>query len=366
MKLAVLKLGARLTYSDSNTSGGTGEAINIIRMLITSGAEVHAYTKVLAKDPKPPIGVTLLNIETTEFDSTNYDALIVINGNVNFFGGAEDKSQILNYKIINNFKGKVFYIYCDPNLQLKQIWSSVEKKPWGSKWKQSDIEITRKDIRVISQSKNLKMVNELFSKAGIEVSNYYHYEFEKFPMMWDSIESEPIVDIMYGGTFRAGRRENSLAKFYFGYPDDILVEVFGKIKLEDFNSKNISGLKPPLFTGPVNYNDMLNKMTNSLSHIVIGDNHYPKIGMISQRTYESVQAGCITFIDSEFDTSQRVFGSNVELSKLLYVKSTDDVIKRIRDIKKLNYRSEIIEAQKKAINFDAKYYCDGLIDLIKE
>ena len=101
MKIAVVKLGARVSYSSQGTSGGTGEAISIINML-KSHADVTVFTKILKKD-KNPDDVTFVDIED-DCNTANFDALVVINGSVNFFGGAEDWHQIMNYKIINIYE----------------------------------------------------------------------------------------------------------------------------------------------------------------------------------------------------------------------------------------------------------------------
>ena len=121
-KIAVIKLGSRIALSSSGTSGGTGEVLSVIKILNTAGYHVDAYTKVLSKDDKP-IDFDIIDIETHYKDllEKDYKSLIVLNGNVNYFGGVDDPSQTLNYYIINHFKGKVFYILCDCNLMLKQI-----------------------------------------------------------------------------------------------------------------------------------------------------------------------------------------------------------------------------------------------------
>ena len=46
MKIAIIKLGSRISISSNDSSGGTGETLAIINMLITAGIEVDAFTKV--------------------------------------------------------------------------------------------------------------------------------------------------------------------------------------------------------------------------------------------------------------------------------------------------------------------------------
>ena len=123
MKIAVIKLGSRIAVGSRGTSGGTGEVLSVIKILTNGGNEVTAFTKILSKDEKPE-GFNIRNIEDhyTEINDMGFDALLVLNGNVNYFGGIDDPSQTINYNIINNFKGKVFYVLCDAALLLNQIW----------------------------------------------------------------------------------------------------------------------------------------------------------------------------------------------------------------------------------------------------
>lgn len=367
MKLAVLKLGARIVFGQKvGSSGGSGEAASLIEMMVEGGCEVDCYTKVLSSDQQNR-SVNVFNIEDhyENITSNVYDALVVINGAVNFFGGQEDRPQILNYKAINNFNGKIIYLYCDPNLSLKQIWPSIEKKPWASNWNKEDINIT-KPISVISQSYNLEKNKALFEKNGYPVESIVQYDFQKFPMMKPRETSilGKTVDLSYGGTFRSGRREKKLIEFYFGLPEDISVEVFGKIKITDFNEKKVTGLRPPKFLPPVDYNNMIQKMSSSKTHIAIGDNQYPDFEMISQRVYESIMAGTLLFIDNEFDKNKRIFGNNIELSNLLYINDRNQFTDRFKSLSDSDYES-LIELQHSCVDFNKSEYCLNFVKLLE-
>jgi hypothetical protein len=255
MKILVLKIGARIVKSGS--SGGSIEAISIIEM-IKNQNQVTCYTKILPKDEKVQ-GVEFLQIEEN-YQNLDYDVLLIINGNVNFFGGAENKLDLLNYTIINNFKGKIFYVLCDPNLTLKQIWKSVEKKEWGHKYKKEDLFISRKDINYISQPYHIQEVWDLIKKTEIEIKDVVHYPLYKFTLMNKRLEynNQKTMDILYGGTFRSGRREAKMIKFLFDYPSSVNINLIGNIKVENFNQKKIAGLNTPNILKPLNYFDFLN------------------------------------------------------------------------------------------------------------
>jgi hypothetical protein len=362
MRVAVLKLGARIVFGDKiGTSGGTGEAVSLINMLQEGGFEVDCYTKVSKKDPVPS-HVKVFDIK--DYGSVVYDHLFVINGSVNFFGGAEDPEQILNYKVINNFQGPVTYLYCDPNLPLRQIWPSVQKKEWAANWSEKDINITRK-INIVAQIHNLAAARKNHEGNGYEIGTVVHYPFYKFPMMFDQVRSdEKNADISYGGTFRSGRREKKLIDFYFGYPEELKVEVFGKIKAPDFNVKKVGNLRHPLFTGAVDYNKMIEKMSRAKAHVVIGDTKYPDFEMISQRAYESIMAGCVTFIDSDFDRKKRIFGHNKNVADFVYVDNREQVYKRLSKLND-NDLKRFADIQLKAVGFDRHKYTHDLTDILK-
>jgi hypothetical protein len=375
MKFAIIKLGARISFNSNDTSGGNGEARSIIKMLQRGGAEVHVFTKILSRD-------TLVEdihwhdlqkeVDDTMAALDKMDALIVINGHVNFFGGAEDREQLINYVIINSFKGRVFYFLCDPELTLKQVWPAVERKPWAVNWNQESIFISRDDIICFSQPYDVSKVLTALGRNEVVPAKIDHFPFEKFPCLHSrlSLNATPSVDISYGGTMRGGKRAEKMVKYYFGYPDDLTVEMFGKIELQDFLqhkkvAQEAQSLRPPSFTGPVRYDQMLPKMNQALAHCVIGDPWYEQINDMAQRAYESIWSSVVTFIDSDLDQLRRVYGGDKELADFLYVSSRQHLIERLRIVKRdSELRKEIVQAQFDVVNFDEHTYCSGLVSLM--
>ena len=367
MKVAVIKLGSRISFNANDTSGGNGEARSIIKMLHGGGAEVHIYTKILKKDNLLPEYHWHNLSEPFVARLPDMDALVVLNGNVNFFGGAEDPEQLLNYTIINAFQGKVFYLLCDPELTLKQVWPSVEKKPWASNWTKEMLHISRSDITYLSQPFDVDKVRNDLKKNEVIPKNIIHFPFEQFPCLNEHLPVNPTpeVDLSYGGTMRGGKRAKKMAKFYFGHPEDISVEMFGKIELKDFDEKLVLGLRPPTFSGAIRYDEMLPKMNKAMCHCVIGDPWYEKINDMAQRAYESIWSNVVTFIDSDLDTLRRVYGSDTVLADFLYVSSRDELSEKIKLLKTDDsLRRQILEDQLKAINFDAGIYCGVFVSLL--
>ena len=375
MKIAVIKLGARITW-ETDAAVAPGEAISICKALHQGGADVHVFTKLLFKDTLH----TSLNWHNIveDHDTSGLDALVVINGNVNFFGGAEDEAQILNYKIVNHFKGPVVYIMCDPELPFCQIWESVAKKPWGGKYKEEDINVTRK-INVLSQAANVDAVVARWPKRGVPIYKVFHFPMDQFPLLnnWLPPSQNPLVDLLYGGTARGGRRIPNLYYWYWNLPADISVELFGSIDRADFEKHaslkevNLDLARAPEFKGKVKYCDVLPTMNLALAHLVTGDPSYEVLDLIPQRFAECIAAGNVVFIDANMDKNKRLYQGDTYDAKLLrefvIVEDKDQLTERIRSLKDFpKFRAMIITAQREALNFKAETFCTSLVRTILE
>lgn len=391
MKIGVIKLGARITW-ETDAAVGPGEAISICKALAQGGAEVHVYTKILAKDTLHE-SIKWHNI-LDDRDTSMLDALLVINGNVNFFGGAEDRGQILNYTVLNNFGGPVVYVMCDPELPMLQIWENVSKKQadakygWENQYAEKDIHVT-KPIHVLCQPFNVKAMEATWNKkkGTVPLGTMFHFPMERFPLLnpWLEYASNPTVDLLYGGTARGGRRIPNLFKWYWNLPEDISVEIFGKIDESDFSEhpklqEIFKGAKMlgkgiidrdkfriPQFTGMVKYCDVLPKMNNSLAHLVTGDPSYETLDLIPQRVAECIAAGNVVFVDANIDTSRRIYPKGTMAHDFLYVKTQEELIERLRAVKEdPHVRKQIIDDQRDATNFDADRFCKSLVTKIAE
>jgi hypothetical protein len=379
MKIGVIKLGARITW-ETDAAVGPGEAISICKALAQGGAEVHVYTKTLKKDTLHESLVWHDILE--DRDTSALDALLVINGNVNFFGGAEDRAQILNYTVMNNFAGPVIYVMCDPELPLLQIWENVSKKQadpkygWENKYEEKDILVT-KPIHVLCQPFNVATMRTTWEKkkGTVPLGTMFHFPMERFPLLnpWLEYSSNPTVDLLYGGTARGGRRIPNLFKWYCNLPSDLNVEIFGKIDESDFNDH--PKVKPlidadvrfPTFSGMVKYCDVLPKMNNALAHLVTGDPSYETLDLIPQRVAECIAAGNVVFVDANIDTSRRIYPKGTMAHDFLYVASQDELVDRLRAVKEdPHMRKQIIDDQRDATNFNADKFCKSLVTKIAE
>lgn len=381
MKIAVIKLGARITW-DTDGAVAPGEAVSICKALLRGGAVVHVFTKILKKDTLDA-SIAWHNIsDSDQADLEGLDVLLVINGNVNFFGGAEDREQIMNYAIINNFPGKVVYVMCDPELPLMQIWDNVSKKEWGIGYREQDVLVTRTDIHVLSQPHALGAMKKYWPKKAVQPGSFFHFPMDRFPFLneWIAPLEQPKIDLMYGGTHRGGRRIPNLFKWYWNLPDDISVEIFGNIDAMDFLTHkqlakrlcgNRAGVhaskdKPPAFTGKVKYDQVLPKMNSALAHLVTGDPSYEILDIIPQRTAECIAAGNVVFIDSVMDKGRRIYPIGSFANEFLYVATQEELIERLNIVKTdPNIRLDVLHAQRVAINWNAETFCESLVSTLE-
>ena len=362
MKLAVLKLGHRI---NQNLSGSAeGEVYSIIRLLSHLN-EVSCYTQL--KDNDKPI--ELNNVSTydlLDFDyKEEFDALIMINGGLWF--NNIDEYQVENLKILNNFKGRVYYFLCDPMLTPKQYYGDILKEYKLGKLKKEyskdEIDIKRNDIIFVTQQYDLNSTEFSLSFDSIPYEKVIHFPFYKFPLYNNNRLDKNInkdVDLIYGGSFRYDNRTEKFIKFYFGMSDDIDVELFGHNDLSYFNREQIRNLRPPRFSEQVKYDQFLNKMGTSLSTVCIGDKSYEGKNL-TQRIYESILSNCVTFIDEQFDPIHLVYGSRDPFLDLLYVNYRDELKSKIRLFKNDDYMyNKIIDTQYEAVKINRNEYANDL------
>lgn len=397
-KIAVVKIGARICFGKVNkegeykdprdTSGGNGEARAIIEMLKRGGADVTIMTNVADDDylPEDYAFVNIIDLFNegkleSYLKEQNFDSLVVLNGAFNIFGGVEGSLvwlSIASYNAINLFPKTVYYCLCDIALApIKNIYSGmIARKPWGEKYKDYALDVTRDDIVILTQASDTKAMHKLLEKSKstptIKLENVRHFPFERFPALYDrnyfDVNENPTYDLLYGGTMRGGRRANKLAKFYYGYSDDVNVELFGKLKEEELTeiAKKKFGLKRvPSYGGVVNYVDFCKKMNDTLTHVVVGDKIYEDTNYVPQRCYESICSNVITFLDKDLDTNKRIYGWSNLLKDYMYVSNNKDVEKKIKELKSnKELRNKILAEQHKVVEFDKDKYCKDFVDLL--
>ena len=359
MKIAVMKLGARIHENDKIGSA-SNEALATIKMLQLGGADVTAFTKVLDSDKK----YDWIKDYPVFFDTMNdFDRLVIVNGNLNFFGGkcSDDGPEI--YRAINLFQKPKIYMFYDPYLGMKQCYKSVLSKDWGQKYTQEQLEIKPNILHYITQCKQTNLINEIGQKSCT------YYPIEKFPMimekqLYKTDFDKTEFDLNYAGTFRGGRREESMIEFFFGLPEEIKVQMFGNIKLEQFTKQG--NLRAPEFGKAVTHEKVRETIQKAKATVIIGDPKYIELDDIAERFYESIIYGQITFVDEKYDRTNRAY-NNPNLKQFLRVKNRADLVYKLKAIKNdKQLFDDIIKLQVEDLynNFDKNVFCSDLVKLI--
>ena len=362
LNLAIMKIGARIHENDK-IQNSTNEVLATIKLLQLGGAHVTAITQILDSDNKNT-SFPIKSYDWFEKHIDEFDKLIIINGNANFYGG-QYTSDVEIYKLMNMFPKEIIYFLYDPYLGLTDITKSLKNKKFAKNYNLDNYKIPNR-IHYITQCRNTPEINELGQKS------IQYFPLELFPIVMEKSLDNMVdfdfafFDLNYAGSFRGGRNQKSMIKYFFGLPDDISVFMFGNLKLSQFDTNKYKGLRPPMFGLPVSHDKVRQNIKQGLATVIIGDPLYSKLDDIAQRFAESIIYGQITFVDSEYDLNRRAY-HNKELEDYLCISSKEELITKIREIKndkKLFY--ELLQKQKDDLlnNFNKDSYCKDLVNMI--
>jgi hypothetical protein len=235
--------------------------------------------------------------------------------------------------------------------------------------------ITKEEIWVnqpvtyISQFYNIEETKKVIEKTSdvpvedvkfLQISNIAYYENE------NEYIKNPEFDLVYGGSFRAGKREKDLLNFYFATGGK--VNIFGSITPKHFKKKinKYNKSQIPQFSKRVQYNKVIDEMQKGFATIIIGDDNYKKLDNIPMRVFEAFSHGNFVFIDEAYDTNRRIFKNLPEsLRSLTYIKNGKEAIDRIKFIKEniKDCNKRLVDLQRKCLNIDTE---NTFIQNIKE
>ena len=386
-RLAVMKLGGsngRICFGKIAKDGslkpsrditsGCSEAKIIIEMIERTGKfDITVVTKVLDGDYLPDKYKFLNVLELAKVDmkqfmnENHFDYIVVINGSINCFGGAEDAMipDLCIYRMIRYCTGKVIYCQCDLGIQMmNDVFEYISGKPWSVKYNKEDYDLSEKDnIYMLTQAydidahmKNiLKPKNYQFKRDHVD-----HFSFEKYPciMPYTFVKKNdrPEFDLGYGGTLRGGKRIKKLAYWYFNHPG-IKVNLYGKLEddklINEAKKQHGDACIMPSFDGICNFVDNGKVLNRALATIVIGDAIFEKTKTVQQRAYQAMRANVVTFIDEDLDVDHRIYGTGTKFADFMYVKDHDCIGKRIQVLKSTpGLVDNILEEQNKIVNFN--------------
>lgn len=324
-RIAVMKIGANITWSKSAMSASNFDITSICELL-----EPFYHICLISRKTRntivPKGDYFFKDIrDVKDINKGYFDHLLVFNGNVNFYGGQESVDQILIYKLINDFDGPVHYMQTDGQLFLKQIWPAIACKDWASNWKETDLTITRNDIHYISQGHNIEKTRKYIeSKKGIRPYAITHFPLEQAILCGEHVTAKPPnwlaeYDLIYGGAPRSGARRKKLLNFY----------AHNNLKTYMFGAINRKNLQPPpgslIVFGPKVQNNMFISELNRRARatVIIGDDLYDN-NFNTLRMYESILAGLLVFIDNRFDPDHLFYKSQFHMTGF-YVRNAEEL-----------------------------------------
>ena len=284
------------------------------------------------------------------YDINQYDALLVVNGSVNMFGGKEIKTATTIYKLLHKFDKKIYYILTDTLMPFVDYYKHIEKKSWNN-YSPEDFKL-KHNINIISQFKDEEKIKKIFK--GVEIGNFIFKPIQLWCLEYQEkfipTNIEKKVDLIYGGSYRAGNRREKMLRYFFNR-DRISVEMYGNIDIEQFkitDKDNIHSV--PVFTGKVLPNEVLPKNSEGLATVLLGDKNYNDNTM-TPRFIEALMAKVICFIDNDFDPSHSLLND-----EFFYVNSGEELENKVLEIKNSEeFHNKLINIQNAKLNEILQY-----------
>lgn len=314
MKIALLNLANNVTGYKTTPSG---ETLYMASALRDMGYEVDVISN------KPSDDVVSFDQVT---DINSYNHLLVIGGAINFFGGKESPTIINNYKLMAQYKGTINYLLTDIRLTFNQLWPAISGRGWG--YEKEEVWITS-PVNIISQGYDLETIRKVHSKVEADLQ-YRYFPLERYKIYSKDFKiseyTEKTSDLIYGGSFRGGAREEKMVNFLFdqfGFD----VEFYGNAKASQFKNKKFPWTEHPRFTGKIPMSDVQAKNDSGLTTLVIGDKLYND-NFITLRVWETMSSDAIMLIDEEFDSAHRIIGDS-----RFYFRTKKELADKIQAIK---------------------------------
>lgn len=342
MKIALLNLSNNITNYKTVSSG---ETVSFKKVFEKAGHDVDIISK--------KNGEYAIAFEEVE-DINEYDKLVMVNGAINFFGGKENPIITKNYQLLNDWKDEIYYLFTDIRLPFKQLWPAIEKRGWG--YEKDDVWVDN-DIVVISQGEDLELTKKAHKNEDYE---YVYFPLEQYYLYLNDDYSEPTEkkhDLVYGGSYRSGAREDKMVEYLF----DITkydVNFFGNIREKQF--KNAEYFSAPTFDKKVKMHEVRDKISEGVATLIIGDKKYED-NFITLRVWETMTSDAIMLIDKDFDSDM-----NIMNDEFYYVENKQDILDRLELLENEQFRKDRLEQQHKRVEslFEEQSWFNGLKEVL--
>ena len=336
MKILMLSVHLGTLQKKKSSSINVVETIRIAELLERRGHQVD-FGSVRDTD---------IAINYDKLDINSYDKILLMNGPIDFPGGAPSKyiQKLFEFLVKSNKDKDIYYILVDLALPFHQMYPKVMNRAWNPYKSIDEIRVAN-PITIISQSNNFDEVRKIHQKSDMNLKdikyvpiNEWIYEIE------DVKENTGEIDLILGTSYRRGKRIKKYIDYFYGRPD-LKIELFGKIKDSQFPISKIEGKAKPIFSGPLkDAKEVINKNSTGFATIVTGDtNYYGNI--VTLRVAESILANCITFIDQEYDPNHSIF-PNIPY---LYINNGDELEHKIKELRTNPEAAESIRMEQRKL-----------------
>ena len=324
---------------------------------IANALRKHAHVDIIAQYPKDKTKQVDKIVDIMKLDNlNNYDKVLFYNTSINFYGNRKNPPLNKAYELMVSYERTIYYLLVDLEIPFKQFWTCVENRGWDIK--KEDVFITS-DIVIISQGSNLDRVKYVHRKVDEYITDYIYFPLEQHiltndPVILD-INDNPEFDLIYGGSWRGGRRNKKMAD-YFGQKN-LKIKLFGNIPENKIENKDIT------FSKKVAPNKVLETNNDAMCTIVFGDKSYND-NMVTLRLWESLLSRTIVFIDNDFDRDKKL-----NFPEFLYVENGKELADKIKILKENNniykqIRESLDKYINSAINEKSKNWANDFIKIL--
>lgn len=361
-KIGIIKIG-RNAIEDSNTLANS-EVFSIKKLLDDAGFETKVFTQFIKTLAPKKFYIELK--EGVANDVGDFDALVIINGSVGFFGGVDGFNDFTKFEIMANFEKPIFYINTDPSLLFSYAHNAmVGRSKTKEIYKKYDglISVNKQNIVYITQCKDTDKIKALEPEVReVEFSNILDKQ-PLYTMTADKFNRNYKYDFIYAGAFRGGRRRDDMVKYYFHEKCRLI-----GLKYEDFdrNKNNKELLKnAPSFERTIRFTNLKKFVREGAATVSIGDlQGHVAMDCNAFRTYETILYGLITFVDSKYDRNRRLF-KDANLNDYMYVNSYEEALSKLNSLS-MDEKASLVEdlQQDIVINFEYKKELESLKEII--
>jgi len=303
MKLAIAKIGATITFSANNSSAANADILYFLRQLEIDNHDITIITHK-TRNTKIPKRIKFLEVAKTP-NIEEFDALLVFNGSINFFGGACDPNLLALYNMMRCSTIPIVYVNTDGQLYFKQLWPSIWKRDWAQNLHQNDYWVDPTRVSYLTQASDKARLEKFIDSKddAIKPDSIRHYpiartilaKHEKFIPKNETPYHLKTYDLGFGGATRNTYKRKRI-EHYYNHPNTLL---FG----------NLRGVTAPLakMQAKCSYQHFIRMMMMCKSTVIVGDEFYED-NHCTLRFYESLLADCVTYIDRRMDPHFHWYG----------------------------------------------------------